>query len=109
MLGLVTNRQVLAAVAILQATVDALQLKADAIMTEQADINAADAAIEGDLADSATRDAAILAAQQKLLATIAGLQGSGVNTAQLVADTAALLQAQGADDATVAALTAAAG
>jgi hypothetical protein len=78
------------------------------IMTAQDDINAADAQIEAEIADSATRDAAILAAQEQLLATIQGLQGQGVDTSKLVADTAALLAAQGVDDATVAALTAAA-
>ena len=97
----VTNRQ-------LQQQLNELNSKMDAIMTAQDDINAADAAIESEVADLGTQDAAILAAQQSFAATIAGLQGQGVNTAQLVADTAALLKAQGADDATVAALTAAA-
>ena len=76
-------------------------------MTAQDDINAADAQIEADVADLGTQDAAIEAAQQQLLATIQGLQSQGVDTTKLVADTAALLQAQGANDATVAALTAA--
>jgi hypothetical protein len=78
------------------------------IMSAQDDINAADAQIEAEVADIATQDAAILAAQEQFVTTIQGLQGQGVDTSQLVADTAALLQAQGANDATVAALTAAA-
>lgn len=101
MFGIVTNRQLLN-------LLNTINEKADLIMTAQDDINAADQAIEGEVADLAAQDAAILAAQQQFQATIAGLQGAGVNTAQLVADTAALLKAQGADDATVAALTAAA-
>jgi hypothetical protein len=102
---LVTARPLLLAI---QRSLNELNSKMDAIMTAQDDINAADAQIEAEVADLGTQDAAILAAQQQLLATIAALQGQGVNTAQLVADTAALLQAQGASDATVAALTAAA-
>jgi hypothetical protein len=108
-LGLVTNRQLQQQLDLIAQQLAVLTSQIGRIMTAQDDINAADAAIEGELADSATRDAAILAAQEKLLATIAGLQSAGVSTTQLVADTAALLQAQGADDATVAALTAAAG
>lgn len=97
----VTNAQILR-------SLQELHAKVDILMTQQDDINAADTAIESEVADLATNDAAIEAAQAQLLATITGLQGQGVNTAQLVADTAALLQAHGASDATVAALTAAA-
>lgn len=98
---LVTNRQ-------LQQAIQLLAAKVDILVTQQDDINAADTQIEAEVADLGTQDAAILAAQNAFAATIAGLQGQGVNTAQLVTDTAALLKAQGADDATVAALTAAA-
>ena len=92
----------------IQHELNELNRKADAIMTSQDDINAASSEIETEVADLAVQDAAILAAQNALVATIAALTGQGVNTAQLVTDTAALLTAQGADDATVAALTAAA-
>jgi hypothetical protein len=102
MLGIVTNRQILNLLNIINE-------KADLIMTAQDDINAADQAIQAEVADLGTQDAAILAAQEKFQATIAGLQGAGVNTSQLVADVALLVQAHGASDATVAALTAAAG
>jgi uncharacterized protein (DUF3084 family) len=107
--GTVTNRQLQQQLDALTATVDILMTKADRIMTSQDDINAADAQIQAEVADLGTQDAAILAAQEKFQATIAGLQGGGVNTTQLVADTANLLQAMGASDATVAALTTAAG
>jgi hypothetical protein len=86
----------------------AIQKTLGVIVTTQDEVNAADTAMEGEIADLATKDEAIAAAQAQLLATIQGLQGAGVDTTKLVADTAALLQAQGADDATVAALTAAA-
>jgi hypothetical protein len=101
MLGLVTNRQ-------LQQLLLELNAKMDVVMTAQDDINAADAEIQAEVADLGVQDAAILAAQNAFAATIATLKAGGVNTAQLVADTALLLKAHGADDAAVAALTAAA-
>ena len=74
----------------------------------QSDIDSATAEIEAEVADLGTQDAAILAAQNAFTAEIAALNGQGVNTTALVAATAKLLAAQGADDAAVAALTAAA-
>jgi hypothetical protein len=85
-----------------------LNRKADKIIMTQSDIDAATSAIEGEVADLQAKDAQILAAQQQLLATIAA-GGTSDNTQALVQATADLLTAQGADDATVAALVAAAG
>ena len=81
--------------------------KENKIMASQDDINAATTAVEGEVADLSAKDDAIEAAQAALLAEIQTLQGNGVDTTALVAATADLLTAQGADDATVAALTAA--
>ena len=98
---IVTNRQ-------LQQQLIRIETKVDLIMAAQDDIAVADTAIEAEVADLAAQDKAIQAAQAQLLATIQALQTQGVDTSQLVADTAALLQAQGANDSVVAALTAAA-
>jgi chromosome segregation ATPase len=75
------------------------------IQMSQQDIDQATTAIQGEVTDLQAKDTAIQAAQQQLLDEIATLQGQGVNTTALVQATASLLQAQGADDATVQALT----
>ena len=81
--------------------------KENKIMTDQAanqaDVDAATTAIEGEVADLGAKDTAI----QAVVAEILALQRQGVDTTALVAATADLLTAQGADDAQVAALTAA--
>ena len=82
-----------------------IEKKEKTIMASQDDINAATAQIDTEVADLGTQDAAILAAQNALVTVITGLQNSGVDTSALVTATAALLTAQGADDATVTALT----
>lgn len=81
--------------------------KENKIMTDQAanqaDVDAATTAIEGEVADLGAKDTAIQAVVTEILA----LQEQGVDTTALVTATADLLTAQGADDAQVAALTAA--
>jgi len=79
--GLVTNRQVLAAVAILQASVDTLQLKADALMTEQAGIDAAAQEIQADVAAEGAALTAIQAEIAKLQAGNPALDLSGLTSA----------------------------
>jgi hypothetical protein len=86
---------------------DRIETTLKEIKMSQSDIDSATSAIQAEVADLGTQDAAILAAQQAFAAEIAGLQGAGADTSGLVAATAALLQAQGANDSTVAALTAA--
>lgn len=82
-----------------------IERKVDHIMTQQDDVNAATTAIQGEVTDLQAKDTAIQAAQQQLLSEITTLQGQGVDTSALVSATAALLQAQGADDTVVQALT----
>ena len=90
-LGLVTNRQVLArllaAVSILQASVDTLQLKADALMTEQAGIDAAAAQIQADVAAEGTALTAIEAEIAKLQAGNPALDLTGLQSAVAALDT----------------------
>jgi len=96
-----------AAQGVILARIESTQEK---ILMSQADINSAVSQENAEVADLATQDAAILAAQTALTAEIATLQAAnpGVDTSGLVTATAALLTAQGADDSTVAALTASA-
>lgn len=82
--------------------------KVDIVSQEQQDVDAATAQDTAAVADLGTQDAAIEAAQAELLAQIQSLQGQGVNTASLAAASASLATALGANDSTVAALTAAA-
>jgi hypothetical protein len=77
------------------------------ILMSQSDIDNVTAEIEAEVTDLGTKDAAILAAQNAFTAEIATLQGQGVNTTALVAAAAQLVAAHGANDSTVAALTAA--
>jgi hypothetical protein len=86
-LGLVTNRQLLAAIAILQASVDTLQLKADAIMTEQAGIDAAAAQIQADVTAEGTALTAIEAEIAKLQAGNPALDLTGLQAAVAGLDT----------------------
>ena len=72
----------------------AINEKLENILMSQSDIDAATAQIEAEVADIATQDAAILAAQNAFTAEIATLKGQGVNTTALVAATAQLLTAQ---------------
>jgi hypothetical protein len=92
-----------------QRTLAAILANTEKIIMSQGDIDAADQAIKDEVTGLAADDMAIETAQTKLLATIAGLQAGGLNTTELVADTAALLQAHGASESVIAALTAAAG
>jgi hypothetical protein len=78
------------------------------IMTSQQEIDTVTGEIQAETADAATRDAAILAAQQAFSAELATVAGQGVNITPLVTAAQAMLTAQGVDDATVAALAAAA-
>jgi hypothetical protein len=82
--------------------------KLELIIMSQQDIDTVTGQIEAEVTDLGTQDAAILAAQNAFAAEITTLQGQGVDTSKLVAAAQQLLTAQGADDATVAALTAAA-
>ena len=77
-------------------------------MSDQANIDAAVAQDTAAVTDLGTQDAAIVAAQNALLAEIQTLQTQGVDTTQLAAASASLATALGANDQTVAALTAAA-
>jgi hypothetical protein len=90
------------------ARLDDIDEKLELIMTSQQDIDSAVAGENAAIADLATQDAAIQAAQAALLAEIQALRGQGVNTAGLVAASASLATALGAADSAVAALTAAA-
>jgi hypothetical protein len=95
-LGLVTNRQLLAAIAIVQASndaqqasIDALHLKADALMTEQAGIDAAAQEIEADVAKENTALTAIQAEIASLQNANPALDLTGLNAAVADLDTAA--------------------
>lgn len=81
--------------------------KVDRILAAQDDIDQVTTAIEGEVTELGTEDAAIATAQAELIAQIAAL-GTTVDTTKLVAAAADLLTAQGVDATTVAALTAAA-
>jgi len=82
--------------------------KLDKIMsnqsTEQGDIDSATSTIEGEVSDLGTKDTAI----QGVVTQILALEQAGADTTKLRQAVADLLTAQGADDSTVAALTAAA-
>jgi chromosome segregation ATPase len=87
-----------------------IETQQEKILSEQSSVDAATAQINAEVADLGVQDAAILAAQQAFGAALTQLQSANptVDTTALVTATANLLTAQGVDDATVAALTAAA-
>ena len=91
----------------IRAQLDRMEVTEGKILMSQSDIDAATSQIQSEVTDLGTQDAAILAAQNAFTTALQAVQGQGVNTTALVAATAQLLQAQGADDSTVAALTAA--
>lgn len=93
-----------AEVADIKRTLRIASKKEDKIMSDQDNIDAATIAVEGEVADLGTKDTQIQAVVTEILA----LQQAGVDTTALVAATTDLLTAQGADDAQIAALTAAA-